>query len=227
MAIGDRWGDDESQMGDDSLVSLDYFREKFREFQAMMNAADLSYKAALSALQSNALSDSDAAELADLVMQYESKRGTMKATAEAMNAAAATVNAMGGRMPSLSIPGTLGLLPALTLPALGIVTAGVTVTLVSWGNTFIRSVANVIERGRAIAAVESLPVEQRAQALATLTTAQEESRRAVAVAEQSGGLSALAPIAKLVTWAAAGFLIYKLVQQFGGSGSGQRRSASD
>jgi hypothetical protein len=227
MAIGDRWGDDESQMGDDSLVSLDYFREKFREFQAMMNAADLSYKAALSALQSNALSDSDAAELADLVMQYESKRGTMKATAEAMNAAAATVNAMGGRMPSLSIPGTLGLLPALTLPALGIVTAGVTVTLVSWGNTFIRSVANVIERGRAIAAVEALPVEQRAQALATLTTAQEESRRAVAVAEQSGGLSALAPIAKLVTWAAAGFLIYKLVQQFGGSGSGQRRSASD
>lgn len=108
---------DDSYTGEvsDSPVSADYVRNKIREFQAVLNALDESYQAGLAAWHADGQSD---AELDRLLRDYESQSVGMKATAEALNLGAELSNAVGVRMPVLSIPQTLGLAPAgLLLPA--------------------------------------------------------------------------------------------------------------
>lgn len=115
VTLGDA-GDDASYDGAvyDSPVSLDYFRQRFAEFQQVMQAMDESYRAGIAAYFA---SDPPDENLYALLMEYESKAADLKATAEAMNTGASIVNAMGGRMPVLSIPATLGALPVLLMSA--------------------------------------------------------------------------------------------------------------
>lgn len=114
--------DDGSYTGEVSTspVSLDYFRSKFGEFQVALNAADSAYAAGF-AVWSSTGDES----LAQLLAEYEQSAGTVKSIAEAMNIGAAAANAAGIRMPQLSIPGTLGVVPAfIVAPAVAAAVAG-------------------------------------------------------------------------------------------------------
>lgn len=114
--------DDTSYTGEvsDSPVSTDYVRNKIREFQSVLNALDQSYQAGLATWHADGQQD---AELDRLLRDYESQSPAMKATAEALNLGAELSNAVGVRMPQLSIPQTLGVGPlGLLLPA-GVVAA--------------------------------------------------------------------------------------------------------
>lgn len=121
--------DDESYTGEvsDSPVSTDYVRTKIREFQTILNALDQSYTAGLAAWHADGQQD---AELDRLLRDYESQSPSMKATAEALNLGAELANAVGVRMPALSVPPTLGIGPAaLMFPA---VVVGGIATVAGW-----------------------------------------------------------------------------------------------
>jgi len=133
--------DDGSYTGDVSAspLSLDYFRAKFGEFQACMNAADQAYQAGLVVSQIAPSEEIDA-----LLTDYESRSVGLKGTAEAMNAGAAVVNAMGGRMPVLSIPQTLGL-PPLIVPAAVVAAVAAAAAYVSWSLGYVSAMTRAIE----------------------------------------------------------------------------------
>lgn len=133
--------DDDSYVGDVSAspLSLDYFRAKFGEFQACMNAADQAYQAGLVVSQ---IAPSE--EIDGLLTDYESRSVGLKGTAEAMNAGAAVVNAMGGRMPVLSIPQTLGL-PPLIVPAAVVAAVAAAAAYVSWSLGYVSAMTRAIE----------------------------------------------------------------------------------
>lgn len=113
--------DDQTYTGDVSAspFSMDYFRAKYLEFQQALTAGDRAYQAGVAAYFAT---DPPDAGLYDLLMEYESKAGEYKSTAESLNLGAQIVNSMGGRLPALSIPSSLGALPALALP-IGVILA--------------------------------------------------------------------------------------------------------
>jgi hypothetical protein len=133
--------DDASYTGEVSStpLSLDYFRTKFGEFQQCMNAADQAYQAGLVVSQ---IAPSD--EIDALLTDYESRSVGLKTTAEAMNAGAAIVNAMGGRLPVLSIPQTLGL-PPLVVPAAVVAAVAAAAAYVSWSLGYVQAMTRAIE----------------------------------------------------------------------------------
>lgn len=89
-------------------VSMDFVRAKYLEFQAMMNALDRAYQACNAAYFA---SDPPDEELYAWLMDYEANAAQIRALAQTLNAGAATINALGGRVPSLSLPATLGAVP--------------------------------------------------------------------------------------------------------------------
>lgn len=133
-------GDDESYDGSvsDSLFSMDYYREKARQFQQTMNQVDEAMRAANIAYNAN-ISPEVNAQLLDLQNEFLAKRAQFRVTAEAINAGASVINSAGGRFPQLSIPQTLGLGP-LVLPLAAIAAIGVAVGLITWGAQFVSGV---------------------------------------------------------------------------------------
>lgn len=144
LTLGDAGAsnDDVSYAGPSSGVSLDYFRAKAREFQETLNALDVAYQAA-NAVYS--MTDPPDEELYSLLIDYETRAATLKATASAINLGAEAVNAMGGRMPVLSIPSTLGL-PPLVLPAAALAAVAAVSGIVAWKIAFVAGVERGIER---------------------------------------------------------------------------------
>jgi hypothetical protein len=185
-----------------SPVSLDYFRSKVTEFQSTLQGLDVGYRAALNALDqgAGALDDETYAGLQDLVTEFQSKRWTMKATAEAINAGAAVINAAGGRMPKLNIPGTLGLLPAIPFAAIAAI--GTAAALTVWGNTWLKGLNDRLKTAQLLDA-QSTP-----EARAALAVSIAQSDAAIATAEASG-FSTLAPMLKWAAISVGAWMLWK------------------
>ena len=129
--------DDASYEGEQStsLLSLDYYRGKAREFQVLMNALDEGYRAAVNTLQIGV--DADTAEyLRAWIADFESRRGYLRTIAEGINLASNAVNSAGGRMPVLSVPSTLGLVP-VAIGAAGVAAFAAAAAAITWGAQFI------------------------------------------------------------------------------------------
>ncbi len=127
--------DDPSYTGEqtsDSLpgMSMSYYRDKAREFQVLLNSLDTAYLSMIETINSGAVSQEYANDLQALANDYESHKTILKVTAEGINAGAAIINSAGGRMPQLSIPGTLGFvqIPLATAALIGTIAA-----LTAWG----------------------------------------------------------------------------------------------
>lgn len=197
--LGDAWGA-EPQPESTSPLSMDYYRNKAREFQVIMDQLDRTYWAASGALGTGALDATTAAALESALADFESRRRTIKLTAEAINAGAATINALGGRFPSLSIPGTLGL-PPLLAPAAMVAAIGTAAALIVWGSQWI---SGVNERLRRAQVIEAATPEQRARIVESIA----DTDNAVTTTESS----ILASVAPVVKWVAVGigaFLLYR------------------
>lgn len=196
--------DDASYGGEVSTspFSMDYYRAKYQEFQVTLNALDEAYRTAL-ALYWLPQSAESAAGLDALLTEYESKRDTLRATAEALNMGAAIVNSMGGRMPSLSIPGTLGLAPALPIAA--VIAVSTAVTLIVWGQEFTRRLFDYLTHSMVLDSAAT--PEQRQELAQGIVKAQQ----AVAIAESSS-MGAFGGVASIVKWGAialGAWLAYK------------------
>lgn len=186
--------DDVSYGGDTSVISFDYFRDKYREFQVCMNAADQAYQAGLSVLQI-----APDAEIDRLLTEYESESSRVKAIAEALNAGAAVVNAAGGRMPVLSIPQTLGL-PPLLMPAAVVAAVAAAATYVGWSLGYVGAMT------RAIQVVNDSTASAEAKAEIT-----RQLQRAKDAAQLGSGtsLSLLSGPVKILAIGALAFLAWK------------------
>lgn len=194
-ASGDIPHDDETY-GDSSPISLDYFREKVRDFQTALNSVDLAYRAGLDVYE---ISPSD--RLAELLTDYESRAGTLKATAETLNAGAALVNAAGGRMPVLSIPSTLGL-PQFVMPAVYIAALATAAYLISWAKDHTEYLRAAIDERAAQIDAQLTPQDKARVAAA-------QSSAASAAGAFSKGLDTLATIMKWGAIGIAAFLAWR------------------
>lgn len=166
LTLGDAGApnDDVSYGGNGGALSLDYVRGKMREFQEALNAADVAYQAADAVYRET---DPPSETLYALLIDYESKAQTLKTTAQTLNLAADAVNAMGGRLPALSIPGTLGL-PAFVLPAAAVAAVAAVAGIVSWKISYVAGVKRGIEEAKAIVRETVSDPVQRDETLARM-----------------------------------------------------------
>lgn len=199
--------DDESYTGEVSTspVSMDYFRAKFLEFQQAMNALDTAYQAGTAAYFA---SDPPDEEIYALLLDYEQNAAQIKGIAETLNMGANLVNSMGGRMPSLSVPQSLGFLPALTLPAAIVGAIAAVATWMTYSLGYVRGMKAAIDR-----IIQSVPEAQRPALVAALSQTAEAERQLVSNPLSSVG-AAFGGVAGLVKVAVVGFLGYMAWKSF-------------
>lgn len=201
--ISDIPHDDSTYTGDvsDSVFSMDYVRQKAGELQDMMNSLDAGYFAASQALSIDGLDDDTRSSLQTFLDDFDQHRGMIRTTAEAINASAAVINAAGGRMPSLSIPQTLGIVPFVIPAALiaAVVAAG---AIITWGVVWLNGLNQRLQNAQWLDAQDT--PESRAQ----LAQTQAQAQTALDAANGSPWAS-IAGIAKWVGIAALAFLAYK------------------
>jgi hypothetical protein len=198
MTLGDAWGREEPP-AETSPFAMDYYRNKAREFQAVLNALDLGYQAANSALATGALDEESQAAIIESLDAFEGRRTILKMTAEAINAGATVVNDLGGRFPQLSIPQTLGALPVA--PVALVAAIATAAALISWGNNWLAGLNERLKRAQLVAGASP---EQRDRLIDSMAQADNAVSQA-----QASVLSTLAPIVKWGAIALAAFLAYK------------------
>lgn len=150
LTLGDAGAsnDDASYGGalpDPATLSLDWFRKQYSDFQSAMTRADEAYQAGSAAF---ILTGDEG--IAYLLADYDSKASQIKALALTLNQGAEVVNAIGGRVPVLSIPRTLGALP-LAIPAAVLAAAAAVSYWFTWSRGFASGMAEGIAAARAAA----------------------------------------------------------------------------
>jgi len=195
--LGDAWGREPEPTG--GPLTLDYFRTKALEFQVALNAIDTAYRAANDALASGALDETSQAEIFAALDEYESKRLTLKLTAEAINAGAAVVNATGGRFPQLSIPGTLGALPIAPLAMVAAIATAA--ALITWGSQWVAGVNDRLKRAQLIAGASQTQRDALIRSISDSDNAVNQT--------QSSALATIAPAIKWVAIGVVAFLAYR------------------
>lgn len=207
--------DDASYTGDtgDSVLSMQYYIDKANQFQLVMNSLDAAATAAENMLAIAQEADltgmgvgdpSIADDLVGYLNDFYDKRYQFRLTAEAINAGANTINAVGGRFPVLSIPSGLGIAPVV----MGAVALGALATaaaLIAWGNTWLKGL-NARMATAASAAMIDDP-DKKAAFLTQAATAQ--------AAMEAADDSPITTIANIVKWGAiagAVYLAFKAMQ---------------
>lgn len=198
-----------------SVFSIQYARNKAREFQTTLNAVDEASNALAASIAIVGDEDLDAlAELNALQDEYQSKKTQFRLTAEAINLAAAGINSLGGRFPELSIPA--GLAAPIVIPLALVAAIGTAAGLIVWGNTWLDGVSErlkIVAYGieqRALIEMEADPVKRSEMIAKTVAMNQEIQR--VEAATASSKNSALSDVANIVKWLAIGgaaFLVYQ------------------
>lgn len=206
--IGDAGVSNSDEMYDgatgSSAFTVQYYRDKAREFQGILNQVDSAARAAQAALDIGTTPEL-AADLGAMLSEFDSKKTLFRGTAETINAGAALLNSLGGRFPQLSIPSGLGAFP-LVIPAATVAAVGVAAALITWGAQWVSGVVNRLETE---------------QLLGYGTDAQKaELARQIVVARNAQMLASESPLASvsgLVKWGALAFLGYMAWQAFGRS----------
>lgn len=212
MMLGTAADTNESEVvTDPSVFSLDYFRQKVTEYQVALNGVD-ALSATLTDVLDNAVSDDVSQQTLDFMDEIDARKSSMKITAEAINAAAAAINYLGGRAPQLSIPGTLGFAP-LVIPAGTIALVAAAVAIVVWVRDLTGRVAEYYGRQQVI---DAQPTAEARGAVAA----------AAGVADnvlKTSDNSIFTVAGNAIKWAAIGLLAWLAWQQFGGRGASRRR----
>lgn len=193
--------DDASYTGEvsDSPVSVDYVRTKIREFQAVMNALHESYESGLWTWNETGQTDST---LDNLLRDYESNSAQIKALAETLNVGAEAANAVGLRMPVLSIPQTLGVAPmAIVFPAAVVAAIAAVASWVSYARGYSAAMTDAIRVVRT-----NLGDTEQARAIEQQLTRASEAQRKINLPD----LSQISGTVKLISIAALAFLGWKV-----------------
>lgn len=182
-------------------LSLDYYRDKARQFQVTLNALDQGYAAAWNAIDAD-IDDELSVDLFDLTQEFDAKRTLLIGTAKAINAGAEAINALGGRFPVLSVPSGLGLLPVLPLAAVAAIATAA--TLIVWGNQWLKGLNERLKRAQLIAEQREIDPAKAAALVDSIAA----SDMAVSRSETSP-LSAIAGTVKWIALGVGAFLVYR------------------
>lgn len=182
------------------FASLDYYRDRIREFQVSLNALDAAAEE-MRRIAALPLPPAEYAQAFDWLNDFENTRGRMVLAAQAINLAADSANALGVRMPVLSIPQNLRAVPPVAIAAVAAaVGAG------AWAFAY---AADKIAAYKAIAQrtalILSLPEEQRAAVAAGM-------QRVDLAQAQASPLSQIANIVKWVALGVAGWFAFRAIQ---------------
>lgn len=184
-----------------SPLSLDYYRQKVREFQQVINALDETGRTVDALIQ-----EVGPGELADdliaLQSEFLDKKSQIKIAAEAINFAASGANAIGIRFPVLSLPQTLGAAPIVAGAAIAAAVAAAAGIIV-WGREWI---LGVNQRLREAELLKQVPDADRAKVAQAIL----QTDAAVAQANESP----LASIAGIVKWVALGVAAFYAFEAF-------------
>jgi hypothetical protein len=209
--LGDAWYSEETPALDTlSQTSPDYWREKAREFQVALNAADKIAVEGYAALGSRLPPGAERDAIAQAVAEYEEKKSWLKGIAEAVNAFAALYNGVGGRFPKLSIPQSLGFLP-FAVPAAVAGSLALLGSAIAWCVAWSRNTATQI--GAAPQAASMITDEQLRNE--TLAEVSRIAARANAAALEAEG-SPFAGLGSALKWggiAVLAFLAYQAWQK--------------
>lgn len=203
--------DDQSYTGELSTapVSMDYFRAKFLEFQQALNAGDRAYQAGVAAYFAIEPTSAEYDELYSALLDYESRATEYKGIAETLNMGANIVNTLGGRLPQLSVPQSLGALPGLIVPAGVALALSAAVGVITYLTGFVAGM------NRIIATIERQP--ENASKAEILAAAKAEASKAVSemsVNPLSGVGATLGSFAGLLKIAVVGGLAYMAWKSF-------------
>lgn len=210
--LGDTTYDDQSYTGDagDSLLSIQYYRNKASEFQAVLEALDQTALSMRMTLDTVADDPAAVQTIQDLLAEYDGKKTQLVMCAEAINAASSVSNSLGLRFPQLSIPSGLAGIPLAVAGAVAAAIA-VAVTLIVWGKDWMARSYQSQQTAQALALISD-PVKRDAVASQiALTTA--------AMQKADNPLGQVASMVKLVAIAAVAFFAYRAYTQLQRRGS--------
>lgn len=176
-----------------------YFTRKINEFQGMLYDLDTTEANLRSFIQDYNIEDE---ELLQRLDELDNRKGIFRTTAEALNLAVAGINAVGGSLPSVRVPGGLAAIPAAALVGAAAAVAGAA-ALIVWGREWI---IGVNDRLKTTAVLQQIPEAQRGQAAARVLEIEATRKKAED--------SPLASIANIVKWAAIAAGIYFAFQAF-------------
>lgn len=211
--LTDEWGNPISESepapvvaapGSPTVFSLDYYRNKVAEFQAVLLEMDASAAIARQMIEDDVSPEITAGYQQD-IQAFEAKKGQFRAAAEALNFAISGANLVGGNFRPVRVPGQLAALPVAVIAG---VAAAVAVAggLIIWGRDWI---AGINQRTREAARLATLTPEARERVI----LAQQELEAAEQRANASP-ITAIAGAAKWVGWAVAAYFVWRAFETF-------------
>lgn len=211
--LTDEWGNPISESepapvvaapGSPTVFSLDYYRNKVAEFQAVLLEMDASAAIARQMIEDDVSPEITAGYQAD-IQAFDSKKGQFRAAAEALNFAISGANLVGGGFKPVRVPGQLAALPVAVIAG---VAAAVAVAggLILWGRDWI---AGVNQRTLEAARLATLTPEARERVI----RAQQELEAAEQRANASP-ITAIAGAAKWIGWAVAAYFVWQAFETF-------------
>lgn len=211
--LTDEWGNPISETepapvvaapGSPTVFSVDYYRNKVAEFQAVLLEMDASAAIARQMIQDDVSPEITAGYQED-IRAFDAKKGQFRAAAEALNFAISGANLVGGNFRPIRVPGQLAALPVAVIAG---VAAAVAVAggLIIWGRDWI---AGINQRTREASRLSTLSPEARERVI----LAQQELEAAEARANASP-ITAIAGAAKWIGWAVAAFFVWRAFEAF-------------
>lgn len=180
----------------ESVFSLQYYRNKAKEFQSIMDELDATARS-IRTILSLPVDENTADELQMWLAEFDSKKMLFRATAETINAGAFLINKAGGRFPVMQTPQSLKALP-LAIPLAAVAALATAATLISWGRDWMEGVNRRLHDQRMLDAITD--PEQRAEAARAVMDANAANERAKD--------SPLSSIANIVKWGAFAGIAY-------------------
>ena len=183
-------------------LSVDYYRQKVVEFQALLNNLQNAREAMIGLVDYGPVEIRP--ELTALLDELDGKIGSYRQVAEALNFGINGINKVGANFPTLSIPAGLGVAPLVVAGGIGAAVA-VAAALIVWGYAWIQK-AQVLARQAQLYGY--LTPEQRAIV----------AQRAIEIdmaasASESSPLTSIASIAKWVGIAAVAYFAFQAYQK--------------
>jgi hypothetical protein len=176
-----------------------YFTRKINEFQTLVFDLDTTEANLRSFIQDYNINDR---VLLDQLDSFDLKKDVFRATAEALNLAVAGVNAIGGNLPSVRLPGGLAAVPVVALAGAAAAVAAAA-ALIVWGREWI---IGVNDRLKTREVLNQIPEAQRGQAASELLKIEATAR--------SAEVSPLGNLANIVKYLAIAAGVYFAFQAF-------------
>jgi hypothetical protein len=197
---GEGW--DEPIVQPATPLSVDYYRQKVAEFQALLYNLQNAREGMIGLVDYGP--PEIRPELTALLDELDGKIGSYRQVAEALNFGINGINKVGAGFPTLTIPNGLGVAPLVVAGGIGAAVA-VAASLIVWGLAWIRRSEALAKQAQLYS---YLPPEQRARVAASALKIEQAAR-----ASESTPLASIANITKWVAIAAVAYFAFQAYQK--------------